>query len=134
VLEQLRERGWLWGGESSGHLLALDKHTTGDGIVSALQVFSALRRSGQSLADLTADVQLYPQKLINVRTPQGFDFNAHAPLAAARLAVEAELGARGRVLIRPSGTEPLLRVMVEAETELLARSAAEQLAATIPAA
>ena len=132
VLEALRERGWLWGGESSGHLLALDKHTTGDGIISALQIFSAMRRSEKTLADLTEGVHLMPQRLINVRTPRDFDFRAHQPLTEACRKVEAELGARGRVLIRPSGTEPLLRIMVEAETELLARTAAETLAETLP--
>jgi len=132
VIETLRERGWLWGGESSGHLLALDKHTTGDGIISALQIFSALRRSEQSLADLTADVQLLPQRLVNVRTGRDFDFRQCAPLADMQRTVEAELGSRGRVLIRASGTEPLLRIMVEAETELLARQAAEQLASVVP--
>lgn len=134
VLEMLRERGWLWGGESSGHLLSLDKHTTGDGIISALQILSAVRRSGKTLAELTADVQLFPQRLVNIRTEKGFDWNNHAPLTEMRRNVTAALGTRGRILIRASGTEPLLRVMVEAESEVLASSAAEQLAATIPVA
>ena len=133
VLELMRDRGWLWGGESSGHLLALDKHSTGDGIISALQIFSALRRSGQSLSELLGDVHLFPQRLVNVRTGRNFDFHNHAPLNDMRAIVEAELGQRGRILIRASGTEPLLRIMVEAETEALARGAAEQLAATVPA-
>ncbi len=131
VLERLLRNGWLWGGESSGHLLCLDKHTTGDGIVSALQVLSALCRSRKSLADLTRQVSLYPQRLINVRIQKGFDWEHHAPLVEARRTVAADLGRQGRILIRPSGTEPLLRVMVEAETESVASGAAERLAATL---
>jgi len=115
VLEELNRLGWVLGGEGSGHLLALDRHTTGDGIVSALQVLQAVVRARRSLADWLEGVSLFPQKLINVRLPQGFDWQAHAPLAAAREAVETELSGRGRVLIRASGTEPVLRVMVEAQ-------------------
>ena len=131
VLELLQERGWLLGGESSGHLLALDRHTTGDGTISALQVLSALRRTGQSLSALTADLKMFPQTLINVRLQPGLDWTHHAPLAAERAAVEAELGTRGRILIRASGTEPLVRVMVEADDGTLARRCAERLAATL---
>ena len=80
--------GWLWGGESSGHLLCLDKHTTGDGIVSALQVLSALRRSGRTLAELTTAVRLYPQTMINVKIGKGFDWERHAPLIEARQSVD----------------------------------------------
>ncbi len=128
VLEMMVERGWLWGGESSGHLLCLDKHTTGDGIVSALQVLSALRRGGRTLAQLTDGVRLYPQTMINVKIGKGFDWERHAPLAEAHRSVSADLGESGRILIRPSGTEPLLRVMVEAESEAVAARAARQLA------
>ena len=131
VLEMLQDKGWLWGGESSGHLLCLDKHSTGDGIVSALQVLSALRRSARSLAELTEDVSLYPQRLINVRIKKGFDWERHPPLVEARKSVAADLAGNGRVLIRPSGTEPLLRVMVEAESEDLARGAADRLVASL---
>ena len=131
VLEMLQNKGWLWGGESSGHLLCLDKHSTGDGIVSALQVLSASRRSERSLAELTEDVRLYPQRLINVRIKKGFDWERHAPLVEAQKSVTADLGGNGRVLIRPSGTEPLLRVMVEAESEDLARGAADRLVASL---
>ena len=131
VLEMMVEHGWLWGGESSGHLLCLDKHTTGDGIVSALQVLSAIRRSDRSLSELTADVRLYPQRLINVKIAKGFDWEGYKPLVDARVSVEADLGHSGRILIRPSGTEPLLRVMVEAESEALATGAAERLAASL---
>jgi phosphoglucosamine mutase len=134
VLETLVQNGWIWGGESSGHLLCLDRHSTGDGIISALQVISAMQRSGQSLAELTAAVKLFPQKLINVRIPKDFDWEHHAPLIAARLAVEEHLGQSGRILIRASGTEPVLRVMVEAESEKQARESAERLALSLPKA
>ena len=134
VLEMLVENGWLWGGESSGHLLCLDKHTTGDGIVSALQVLSALRRSGRTLADLTSAVRLYPQTMINVKIGKGFDWERHAPLMEARRSVTADLGHSGRILIRPSGTEPLLRVMVEAESASVAAVAAKRLVASLEGA
>ncbi|MGB6056528.1 MAG: phosphoglucosamine mutase [Burkholderiaceae bacterium] len=114
VLELLQQRNWTLGGEGSGHLLCLDKHTTGDGIVSALQVLSALRRSGKTLAECTADMQLYPQSLVNVRVAPSFDWQTDAGLLAEKEKAERELGDEGRVLIRASGTEPLIRVMVEA--------------------
>ncbi|HYD81874.1 MAG TPA: phosphoglucosamine mutase [Paucimonas sp.] len=128
VLELLQERGWLLGGEGSGHLLCLDKHTTGDGIISALQVLSALKRSGKTLAQSTADIALYPQTLINVKVPAGFDWQRNAAVVAEKELVEKELGDRGRVLIRPSGTEPLIRVMVEATNGELARAMARRIA------
>ncbi|MBU3653494.1 MAG: phosphoglucosamine mutase [Limnohabitans sp.] len=128
VLEGLDRRGWLLGGESSGHLLVLDKHSTGDGLVSALQVLQACVRRGQRPAALLQEVVLYPQTLINVRLRAGQAWKQHAPLQEAIRAVEAELGARGRVLIRPSGTEPLVRVMVEADDARLAQDCAERLA------
>lgn len=131
VLEQLEQRGWLYGGEGSGHLLALDRHTTGDGIVSSLQVLAAMRRSDASLAQLTADLQLMPQVLLNSRIERGFDWQNHAPLVAELAEVERLLAGAGRVLIRPSGTEPLLRVMVEAVEEEMAQALAERLAATL---
>ena len=114
VLETLLDRGWQVGGEGSGHLLFLDKHTTGDGIISALQVLSALRRTECSLADGIADMRLWPQTLLNVRIQRGFDWQSSPAMIAAKQAAESALGSDGRVLIRPSGTEPLLRVMVEA--------------------
>jgi phosphoglucosamine mutase len=107
VLEELTRRQWLLGGESSGHLLALDKHTTGDGIVSALQVLQACVREEKTLAQLLDGVGLYPQTMINVRLqPDAADWQENAALQAATRAVEAELGDSGRVLIRPSGTRP----------------------------
>lgn len=131
VLERLLERGWLYGGESSGHLLCLDCHTTGDATISALQVLQALRSSGRTLSELAKDLQLYPQTLVNVPVARGFDSDAHPGLAAAREAVEHQLAGSGRVLIRPSGTEPVLRIMVEAETMAIAGGYAKRLADAI---
>ena len=131
VLEELVSRGWLLGGEGSGHLLALDRHTTGDGIVSALQVLQAVARAGRTLPELLSGVTLFPQCLINVRLAPGQDWKANRSLAEMRIAVERELGDGGRVLIRPSGTEPLVRVMVEARNADLAKSCAQRLADTL---
>ena len=131
VLEVLAEKGWLLGGEGSGHLLVLDKHTTGDGLVSALQVLQACVSSGKTLAELLQDVQLFPQTLINVRLVPGFDWQSHAPLQHATREAEALLGDTGRVLIRASGTEPLVRVMVEAREAAVAQATAERIAATL---
>ena len=133
VLEELAARGWLLGGEGSGHLLALDKHTTGDGIVSALQVLQAVSRSGKSLAQLVEAVTLFPQVLINVRLKPGQDWKSAPKLAETQAAVQRELGNDGRLLIRPSGTEPLVRVMVEARDADQARRCAERLADTLRA-
>jgi phosphoglucosamine mutase len=128
VLEELSARGWALGGEGSGHLLALDRHTTGDGIVSALQLLEAVRASGRSLAALLDGVTLFPQTLINVRIAAGSDWRANPKLQHAQASVERELGAAGRVLIRASGTEPVLRVMVEARDAAQAHSSAQRLA------
>ena len=133
VLEELERRGWLLGGEGSGHLLALDKHTTGDGLISALQVLMAIARSGKSLAELLDGVQLFPQTLINVKLKAGQDWKKNTALSAEIASAEKELGNGGRVLIRPSGTEPLLRVMVEARDEQQARRQAERLADAVRA-
>ncbi len=128
VLEELLARGWLLGGEGSGHLLALDRHSTGDGLVSALQVLQACVRSGKTLARLLGEVALFPQVLLNVRLNPGQDWQGNAMLAQATREVRDELGARGRVLVRASGTEPLLRVMVEASDEAQANRCARRLA------
>jgi phosphoglucosamine mutase len=128
VLEELLARDWQLGGEGSGHLLALDRHTTGDGIVSALQVLLAVRRGGGTLAGLLEGVDLFPQTLINVRLPSLDGWQDNPALAAERRVVEAQLADAGRVLIRASGTEPVLRVMVEARSADEARAAAERLA------
>jgi phosphoglucosamine mutase len=133
VLEELNRHGWLLGGEGSGHLLALDKHTTGDGLISALQVLQACVRGGKTLAELLADVTLYPQTLINVKLAVGQDWKANAAFAALTKTVEAELADTGRLLIRPSGTEPLLRIMVEARDASQAQGCAQRLAAVLKA-
>ncbi len=131
VLEELEKRGWILGGEGSGHLLALDRHTTGDGIVSALQVLQACVRSKQSVAQLLAEVTLFPQTLLNIRLAPGQDWRSNKALAAETFRTEAELGDGGRVLIRPSGTEPVLRVMVEARDAAQAHACAKRLADTL---
>ena len=127
VLEELERHGWLLGGEGSGHLLALDKHTTGDGLISALQVLQACVRSGKTLAELMSGLVLFPQVLLNIRLDAGQDWKSSPRLAEETAAVEAELGDTGRLLVRASGTEPLLRVMVEARDATLAQSCAERL-------
>ncbi|HOB67339.1 phosphoglucosamine mutase [Ottowia sp.] len=131
VLEELHSRGWILGGEGSGHLLTLDRHSTGDGLVSALQVLRACAASGRTVAEQLADVTLFPQTLINVRLRPGQDWQANPRLKDETRAVEAELAGTGRVLIRASGTEPLVRVMVEAQDAAQAHACAERLAATL---
>ena len=131
VLEAMEARGWILGGEGSGHLLALDKHTTGDGLISALQVLQACVRAGKSMADLLAGVTLFPQTLLNVRLRPGTDWQANAALKEQTLAAEQELGQSGRVLIRASGTEPLVRVMVEARDPAQALRCAQRIADTL---
>ncbi len=133
VLEELERRGWLLGGEGSGHLLALDKHTTGDGLISALQVLQATVRSGKTLSQLLEDVTLFPQTLINVKLSAGQDLKTNTHLASESERIEAELAGSGRILIRPSGTEPVVRVMVEARDAKQARSSAERLAQAVRA-
>jgi phosphoglucosamine mutase len=134
VLEMLRDKGWELGGENSGHILCLDKHTTGDGIVSALQVLTAVCESGKPLASLAGDLKLFPQTLINVRMQKGFDWQKNAAITKAKQGVEKKLGSKGRVLLRPSGTEPVLRVMVEGESEAKVANAAAELAEAVKAA
>jgi phosphoglucosamine mutase len=131
VVEMLNEKGWLFGGENSGHILALDRHTTGDGIVAALQVLAALREAGGDLKSLLGGLVLYPQKLINVPVARGFPWKDHPAITAALGDTETGLAGRGRVLLRASGTEPLLRVMVEGEDAGEVVNAAEKLAAVV---
>jgi phosphoglucosamine mutase len=131
VLELLRKKGWQLGGENSGHIICLDKHTTGDGIVSALQVLHAMRESKRSLKQLTADLVMYPQVLVNVKVPRDFDWQKHKAIAKAQSSVEKSLNGKGRVLLRPSGTEPVLRVMVEGEPRAAIESAANAIADTV---
>jgi phosphoglucosamine mutase len=128
VLELLQQNGWLLGGEASGHILCLDKHTTGDAIVSALQVLAALRGAQRSLSDYTRDCPTYPQVLINIRVDKGFKLDAHESVKQAVAAVEAELADSGRVVLRASGTEPLIRVMVEGRDENQVRRTADFIA------
>jgi phosphoglucosamine mutase len=131
VLELMQERGWDLGGENSGHIICLDKHTTGDAIVSALQVLEAVRRDGRGLAELAGSLRLYPQKLINVRVAREFDWQGDAAIGQARAEAEGRLGERGRLLLRASGTEPVLRVMVEGEDEAEVTAVAAELAARV---
>ena len=131
VLEELHRRGWILGGEGSGHLLMLERHSTGDGLVSALQVLRACAASGRTVAEQLADIALFPQTLINVRLQPGQDWQSNQRLKDETQAVEAELADAGRVLIRASGTEPLVRVMVEAQDGAVAQASAERLASAI---
>jgi phosphoglucosamine mutase len=134
VLEQLLGHGWQLGGENSGHLICLDKHTTGDAIVAALAVLRALLEQKTTLADAAAPVTLFPQRLINVPVRRGWDWRASAAVSEAEREAVTALGEAGRVLLRPSGTEPVLRVMVEARERGLADGHAETLAQAIAAA
>ena len=134
VLELMRENNWELGGENSGHVICLDKHTTGDGIVSALQVLHAMRESRRTLAELTADLVMYPQVLVNVHVPRGFDWKKHGGIQKAQADAERSLNGRGRVLLRPSGTEPVLRVMVEGEPKEAIQSAADSIAQAVRSA
>ncbi len=129
VLELMQQNGWIFGGESSGHLLCLEWHTTGDGIIAALQVLTALCHSGKSLPQLMEGLKMYPQIMVNVPLEAGQDWKNHAGLQQATEQVQQMLGDRGRVLIRASGTEPKLRLMVEAETSDLAQAGIDTLLA-----
>ena len=131
VVEMLNEKGWLYGGENSGHILTLDRHTTGDGTVAALQVLAALKESGGDLKNLLGGLLLYPQKLINVQISKGFPWKDDLLIGEVLAEVEGRMAGRGRVLLRASGTEPLLRVMVEGEDVVEVTEAAEQLAQAV---
>jgi phosphoglucosamine mutase len=128
VLEKLKANDWLFGGESSGHLLCLDCHSTGDGIVAGLQVLAAVRRYQTTLADWVKDLTLYPQVMINVPIKPGTNWQTHTGLQAQTAVVETALAGQGRVLVRASGTEPKLRIMVEAPEAQMAQRHAESLA------
>lgn len=129
VMEQLQKHRWTLGGEGSGHLLCLNKHSTGDGIISALQVLQAIRQSGKSLAELLQGLTMYAQTMVNVKlADKSYDWTQDAKLSAMQTQVKQELGDKGRILIRASGTEPLLRVMVEADDATTASMLANKLA------
>jgi phosphoglucosamine mutase len=131
VLDMLRKHGGVLGGESSGHLLCLDRTTTGDGLVSALQVLAAMKRTGRRLAELTVGMSQFPQVMVNVRIRERIDPRESAPIQSAVRRVEDALGSTGRVVLRASGTEPLIRVMVEGEDETLVTRYANELADTV---
>jgi phosphoglucosamine mutase len=131
VMELLKEDGWCVGGEGSGHIICLDRTTTGDGIVSALQVLYAMHKSGQSLSEIKSGMQKFPQRLLNVRISSTVDINNSPTIQSAVADAEQTLGQRGRVLLRPSGTEPLVRVMVEGEDEREVQQIAERLAQVV---
>jgi phosphoglucosamine mutase len=131
VMELLQQQGWQLGGENSGHIICLDKHSTGDGIVSALQVLHALRVNKQTLEEAAHDLKMYPQVLTNVRVNKGVDCLGHDKVKAAVVDAERILNGKGRVLLRPSGTEPLLRVMVEGEDRQLVEQSAQRIAEVV---
>jgi phosphoglucosamine mutase len=134
VLARMKESGGNLGGETSGHILCLDRTTTGDGLVSALQVLAVMREKRQSLAELTAGMEKLPQVLLNVRVARRFDPSQVPEVAAVLARVEGSLGDTGRVVLRASGTEPVIRVMVEAQDGAVARTAAEEIAAAVRSA
>ncbi|MBT8555760.1 phosphoglucosamine mutase [Polynucleobacter paneuropaeus] len=134
VLELLKQKSWILGGEGSGHLLCLDQHTTGDGTIAALQVLAAMSQQKKSLAQLLDSVKIYPQVLLNIKIQSTYDWKADEKLKVQISKVEADLQNTGRVLIRPSGTEPLLRVMVEAQDEAIALKSAKSIADLVPIA
>ena len=133
VLARLRETGGVLGGETSGHILCLDRTTTGDGLVAALQILAIMRQSGKSLAELAAGMTRLPQVLLNVKVAQRFDPMGVPAVRASLESLQKQLGDQGRIVLRASGTEPLIRVMVEAVEESAARGCAEQLAAAVRA-
>jgi phosphoglucosamine mutase len=134
VLELLKQKGWLLGGEGSGHLLCLDQHSTGDGIIAALQVLAAMSQNKKTLAQLLEGVNIFPQVLLNVRYKSGYDWKSDESLTKQISKVESELKNIGRVLIRTSGTEPVVRVMVETHNADLAMSAAKSISQLVPVA
>jgi phosphoglucosamine mutase len=134
VLELMKREGSLLGGESSGHIICLDRVTSGDGIVTALQVLLAIHRAGRSLHELKSGMSKYPQILLNVRSTKGADVLSVAAVCEAVRAAESQLGEGGRVLLRPSGTEPLVRVMVEGRDRQQVEVLAAELAASVETA
>ena len=131
VLEELRQSGGVIGGETSGHMICLDKTTTGDGLVSALQVLAIMRRTGKPLSALAGGMSRYPQTMLNVRTGKRVDPGEYPRIREAVSAAEMELADTGRVVLRASGTEPVIRVMVEGENEHQVLNLAERLASVV---
>ena len=131
VLEMLRETGGIIGGETSGHMIVLDQTTTGDGLICALQVLAIMMQTGKTLSELAAGMPKYPQTMLNVRTDKCMDPDKSAAIRDAVSKVEGELAESGRVVLRASGTEPVIRVMVEGEDKELVRTLAERLAAVV---
>jgi len=132
VLELLKQKGWIIGGEGSGHLLCLDQHSTGDGIIASLQVLAAMSQAKKGLVQLLDSVKLFPQVLLNIKFKSGYDWKSDTALKSQISQVESDLQGTGRVLIRASGTEPVLRVMVEAQDNNVATSAAISIADLVP--
>ena len=131
IMEMLTGNGWLLGGESSGHIICLDITSTGDGIIAALQVLEAMLMAGQPLASLVGGMQRFPQHMVNVRLAERVDISASPSVLAAVAATEARLKGEGRVLLRPSGTEPVIRVMVEGRQATEVEALACELAAVV---
>jgi phosphoglucosamine mutase len=131
VLAMLKERGGVLGGETSGHLLCLDRTTTGDGLVSALEVLAVMKRTGRSLAELVAGMPKFPQVMVNVRVKERIDPSQTPSIQGALRQVEQAMGATGRVVLRASGTEPVIRVMVEAQEQAAATRYANELAEVV---
>lgn len=131
VLEVMQQNDWRLGGESSGHIICLDRTTTGDGIISALQVLAAMKRAGRTLHELKSDMRKYPMHMINVPVREKIDLDGSPVVREAVVSAEKRLAGRGRVLLRPSGTEPVVRVMVEGEDERQVLQEADQLAAIV---
>jgi phosphoglucosamine mutase len=131
VLETLRATGGIIGGETSGHMICLDQTTTGDGLIAALQVLAVMKSGGKSLSELASGMPKYPQKMLNVRTDRRLDLGASTAIQKAVTQVETELAEMGRVVLRASGTEPMIRVMVEGKNEHQVLALAERLAAVV---
>jgi len=131
VLEALRKTGGIIGGETSGHMIVLDKTTTGDGLICALQVLAIMKKSGKKLSELAAGMSKYPQTMVNVRTKNRFDPSENRDIQAAVAEAEGELADTGRVVLRASGTEPVIRVMVEGQDNNQVVSIANRLATVV---
>jgi phosphoglucosamine mutase len=134
VLELLKKKGWIIGGEGSGHILCLDQHSTGDGTIAALQVLAAMKQNHKSLSQLLAQVTIFPQELLNIKFKAGYSWTLDQTIKSQIAKVENDLKGVGRVLIRESGTEPVIRIMVEANNSEIAIRAAKSIASLIPIA